>query len=453
LAAVAAGRSRVAVLAGEAGIGKSRLAQACGDRAREQGWTVLRGSCDPHRFEPFHCLGDAMYPLLAEMPPALRRGFAMFDAQAVGGPRIAGQGDLDRRREGFRSVVDVLARAAAAAPVLMVLDDVQWISPDAAAAVGFLLDAAPKGVMVLLCVRDGEVAPGSATSDLLARVQHGHSAGLLELPRLTELGVAELAGAVKGTTLDARECQAAHDIWLCSGGNPFVAGEWALDLLAVRRLGSCAPTWAARTRAEEVDVHDATRLLLNARMAGMASELRGVLFAAATFGPTFSGALLSEVTGDPSLTATALRESERRRVVEPTEEDGTHTFVHALVRESLLAEVSVARRSFFHDRFASVLEAREGPASDWERLLFHSLGAAALRPDRALAHCARAADAALASLGFEAAAHLYRRCLDLAGSGADRSSATQTKVAVRLACLESAGARSGRPVPVQGVSL
>ena len=437
----AAGELRVAVVAGEAGIGKTRVATTILRRAEEDDWLVLFGGCDPQQLRPYHCLTEAVRPMLAPLPPDLRRELVMFDGDVLG--RSLADAATGERSDGFDRLARLLRGASESQPLLLVLDDAQWIDPPAAAAVRYLMGALGQTpLMIVMTMRDTDVEAGSVAAELVTQVARTPSAARIDLKGLAEADVADLVSALSGHTLSVDERRGARTVWSRSGGNPYVAAEWARDLIHGAGLAHFVEAdGIGHTRP---DLPRAARVLLADRMSGLAAETRRILEAAAVLGPVFSVSLLAEVADDTAATISALEECERRRLVEAADGLGKQfAFGHALVRETLLSDIGVARLISLHDRIATVLEASTDLEAHLEQLAFHSLGAAAIHPQRALQHGARAADAALSNLGFEEADRLYRRCLDIIGSGAAVSAELHADVAYGLAACSFRAGHAG----------
>ena len=148
-----------------------------------------------------------------------------------------------------------------------------------------------------------------------------------------------------------------------------------------------------------------------------------MLAAAAVIGPRFAVADLEEVLGaDPldvverALAAGLLRD----------DRDGTCAFAHALVQETLLAELSTVRRVRLHRRVADVLAARSGDVSEIAR---HRFEAAAGGGPEAAEALEAAGAAALAALAYETAAAHFARAMEVdpavAAPGCCRGRATR----------------------------
>jgi DNA-binding CsgD family transcriptional regulator len=363
--------ARVAVLSGEAGIGKTTVWLAGVEAATARGYRVL--SSRPSEAETkFSFVGltdlldDAAAEVLAELPPIQRR--ALEAALLLGEPNF----DADERTiaAATLSALQVLARDQA---VLVAVDDAQWLDTATVAALRFAL-ARLRGepVAALVAVR-GDV-PGwlrrTVHEDRLAFVEIGG----LSLGALHELLRSRLDATFPRPTLVR--------LWETSGGNPFFALELASALQ--RRGGTLAPS-------EELPVPTDLDELLNVRLDGLsAAGLELVRTVAALADPTI--AVLEAGLGDhfdPGL-AQALD----ARILEL---DGERVrFTHPLLASAASARQTPGRRRALHVRLAEVAPSREERA--------RHLALATDEPDRDVASILEDAARAAQARGAPAAA-------------------------------------------------
>ncbi|GAC1319331.1 MAG: hypothetical protein NVSMB12_18580 [Acidimicrobiales bacterium] len=416
------GGLQVAVVEGQAGTGKSQLMAATAEQATDEGWTVLFGSCDAERRRPYHGLLVALEPVLAGLDPQRRRRLAAFDRAAHG--RQGSMATAAARTDAFDRLATVLGAFAQDRPVLLMLDDVQWLDPAACAVLRHLvavLGEAP--VAIVLTTRPellGEA--GALISDVATtRVQLGP---------LSFADVLSLVSELRGSPLTAAERRGAHSVWARTGGNPYLASEWARDLVSSGHLALVAD----RDPAFPVDIKEAAGVLVDLRMVELRAHERNVLEAAAIHGMEIPLAVVEAVVGDAALVRNALDAASRTRLVrrEPGR-PGSLAFSHALVREALVANLPTTRQMFLHDRITTVLEGDATERTHLQEIAFHALAAAPLNLRRAVEHGERAAHDALSQFGFEDAERLYRRCADLIADGAPVSADLAADVSYGIA--------------------
>jgi DNA-binding CsgD family transcriptional regulator len=366
------GESAVLVVRGEPGIGKTALLEYAAGAAGEA--VVMRARGVESEVElPFAGLHELLRPLLdavENLPPpqtaALRGALGLAPAGAA---------------EAHLVGAATLALLADACPVLVLIDDLQWLDAPSAGAVVFaarrlLADQ----VAVVLAVRAGE--PSAADG-----------AGLpeLELSGLAPEPARELLGAHAGRPVSAETAAWLH---AATGGNP----------LALVELAPEAPRLRPTPVGLEVPVGERIERALGRRLDGLSAAARASLLAAAVaddenLGPVLAAA--AELGGSLA----GLEEAESARLV--TVSAGRIAFRHPLVRSLVLAAAEPAARRATHRAYAAAL------GSGDDRRVWHA-AAGAVAPDEAVAAPLAAAGAraggrsghGVAAAAFEQAARL-----------------------------------------------
>jgi DNA-binding CsgD family transcriptional regulator/tetratricopeptide (TPR) repeat protein len=349
LDAARAGSGTVVLVAGEAGIGKTRLASELAARARDEGFEVLLGrSIDLVGTElPYQPLVEALGPL---------GGLPQVDGQAAGSQLRV-----------FQDTLALLGERAAAAPVLLVLEDLHWADTSTLDLVVFLAhNLDDRRVVLLGTYRADERSSAARVRRLADGVRRSGAALLLELGPLQREELAALLEARADTPPAAlTEAIAAR-----SEGNPFFAEE----LLAVASEGSG-------------ELPRGLRELLLQRTAQLDPAARGLLRLAAAAGRDVAYPLMRAVAALPE---PQVRESLRRAVehgvLVAVQATGSFRFRHALLAEAVYATILPGEREELHAHLAEEL-ARSGGAAPAE-LAPH--WAAAGRTKEALAHLERA---------------------------------------------------------------
>jgi DNA-binding SARP family transcriptional activator len=382
---VAAGSPRVVVLEGEAGIGKTRLAEAVADLARERGWAVAWSRCADEAGAP------ALWPWTQVL-------------EQLGQPALepAASDDADAAR--FQLFQDLCSRLgdAAGAPVLVVLDDLQGADTTSVQLLGLLARHLRAPVLLVVTVRTvGEDLPG-AVSLCLTRISREASASRLVLGGLDPADVSALLATQLGTAGDRGLAEAVHDR---TGGNPFFVVELSRWMVGAQDL-----------HLDTTPVPPSVRDVLRNRLARLPAPTLEVLRVAAVLGREASLDVL-EATGIPAEQAVeAMDTALALGLVVDGASSWTWRFTHALVQEVLLGDMSRLVRARLHGRVAEALERR---GADWapddalaERLAHHFVEATpVLGPARALHWSVRAAEAARRRLAHDEAAGHTRRAL------------------------------------------
>ena len=368
LDAARAGSGTAVVVAGEAGIGKTRLASELAARARDAGFEVLLGcSIDLVGTElPYLPFVEALRPL---------GGFPQVDAQAAGSQLRV-----------FQETLALLGERAAAAPVLLVLEDLHWADTSTLDLVVFLAhNLDDRRVLLLGTCRADEPASAARVRRLADGVRRSGSALLLELG---PLGRGELM-ALLAAHADALPPAALTDAIVArSEGNPFFAEE----LLAAAGQPGELP-------------HGLRELLLQ-RVARLDPATQGLVRVAAAAGRDISYPLLRAVAALPEDDVReSLRQAVEHGVLVAEQATGSFRFRHALLAEVVYATLLPGEREELHARLAEEL-ARSATSAPAE-LAPH--WAAAGRTKEALATSVEAARQAEAVFGLaEALAHLER---------------------------------------------
>jgi DNA-binding CsgD family transcriptional regulator len=442
LARAGDGEPLVALLGGEAGVGKTRLVEQLAATARERGVRVLGGGCVPLGEEglPFAPVIEALRGLADQLDPAelaavagparqelgrllpgLAWGGDAAAGAAGGGPAVAsraGQGRL------FERLLGVVQRLAAAAPLLWIMEDLHWADRSTRDLLAYLATYLRSGrVLVVGSFRSDELDPLHPLRRLLAELARNRRVGRLELPRFTRAEVAEQLAGLLGADPPGR---LVDDIYARSEGNPFFAEELLLAGDG-RGPGTLPPS---------------LREVLLTRVVRLRARTQQLLRVAAAAGPGVTQPLLAAVAGmsDQQL-LDGLREAVDQQLLLPEPGGAGYIFRHALVAEAVYAELLAGERVRLHSALASALDAGlEGggpPASRAARLAYH--WAAAGDHPRALTVSIQAASAAEGVYAFAEAQLQLERALGLWDQVPDAEARTGTdRVALLARCAEAA---------------
>ncbi|MFF5263362.1 BTAD domain-containing putative transcriptional regulator [Actinomadura viridis] len=422
----AAGRCGLVLIAGDAGMGKTALAERLTAALARDGWTTAWGRVpETGGAPPAWPWAELLRELTgaAPPPPELARRMTLLQGDVPAVPAA----DVATGR--FRlqlAVGDYLSGLAGRAPLLLVLDDLHWADGDTLA----LLAALPRMLRdrpVLLAGTFRQTEVSERLADALALLAR-HEPLRLDLAGLPAADVAALVRALCATEVGEAELAVIAER---TGGNPFFTRETA-RLLDAGGL-------PAATRLVPAGAGD----VLRRRVAGLPENARTVLRNAAVLGREADLDVLTDVCGgDEDAVIDAVEAGLTAGLVtEPG--PGRVRFAHTLVRDTLYTGLSRVRRARLHGRVAAALERRRPGAV--AAIAHHHLEAGGADPAQAVRYARLAAEEAEARFAHRAAADLWIRAVDaLHAAGDDRplsGEARDRRLRERLE-LEAAAIRS-----------
>ena len=424
LDAAQTGRGSTVFLAGEAGIGKSRLVAEVRARAVARGMSILGGHCfEPDRILPYAPLLDLLRTLLAGQPgDAVARDIAAIAPELVwllpdlarfmpdGAPTPSIDLAHDQRRLAH-VLIHLVARVASSNPVLVVVEDLHWsdgASIDVLLHLARRLDAQP--IVLLLTYRSDEVNPD--LRHMLAQVDRERLGSEVVLLRLALAEVDGMLRAIFGQPQPIRAdfLRAIHDL---TDGNPFFVEEVVRSLVASGDIFPAGGRWERRALANlqiPRSVHDA--VLRSTR--NLRPEAGRVLRLAAVAGRFFDFAVLQALTADTEEQLLELvRELAGAQLVVEESAD-RFAFRHALTREAIYSEMLTRERRALHLTIAETLEQlhTDLPAAYLYDLSSHFTAAEAW--DKAMSYGERAGTHALTLFAPGAAVEHFTRAVNAA---------------------------------------
>jgi DNA-binding SARP family transcriptional activator len=411
-------KPRVAVLTGEPGIGKTRLAACFSHVAHRGGGNVLYGPCheNPLTSQPFV---EALrhYASVRELPRELPDLAGLPGLHHV--LRELGQTDDSPEPQDryalFEAVAGVFRHAAEARPLLLVIDDLHWAD---AATFELMLHTVrsvpPSRWMLLVTSRDAAEPQtshsGGQAESLEARLGRLRHEADVEHICLGGLDEDETATLIRARSEVARSDAFARRLWHRTGGNPLFIEEM-LPLVG---------------REEEPDlsrlgVPEAVEQAIITRLERLGDASRNVLARASVIGPEFPLPLLAPVVGRSEDDTLAEVEELIRYglVVEVPDRRDHFAFSHALVRETEYGSLIASRRARIHARVALELERLAQASPGVHRVAFAELayhcyeGQPAIEPRHAAGYSIEAAKDAEQSAAYGQAGTHYDRAVKL----------------------------------------
>ncbi len=419
-------RGQIWMVAGEPGIGKTRVAQRVALEAGTRALQVLWGRCkEEPGAPPYWPWVQAIDAYVAQHDDATVRAMlgrgATYIAEIAPSvaercadlPTLPRANDPDQARfQLFDALTSFWKRVAGAGGLVLILDNLHCAD---AASLRFLeffaSEADGERLMVLGTYRDIELTRQHAMSNTLGELARHAWAYRMKLSGLTFDESAQLVGAIAGAEAPS---ELLATLFSQTEGNPLFLQEMTRYLAQEGLLGREGTTAVMPTTPRRIP--EGIREVIGTRLNRLSKSANDVLGCAAVIGRTFRPELLTRVIegirADDCLVA--LEQAEAMRIVEPGHEAGSYQFTHALIRETLYDELSAVRRSRLHQRVAESLELMRSPREMTALAAIAHHFCAALPGgdvDKAIDYARRAAERANILTAYEESARLYRLAL------------------------------------------
>jgi tetratricopeptide (TPR) repeat protein len=428
--------NRLVLIAGDPGIGKTRLATELATSLFATGWTVLYGRATPDGVVPYEPFVEAIRHYLTHHPlpagtfdPAIQPelselGRIMPELRVGGaGSRFPEDDPHLQRYRMFEGAVALLAWMLAETPVCLVVDDLHWADRATVMLLRHVLRSTQTAALLIVATcREPHAHAESGLAELLEELRRDQRLERVALLGMDPGDTAALVGEVAGEQPPEQFTQLLHQQ---TGGNPFFIEE-VVRGLSERGDGGRFD----RAALERMGVPEGVKELIASRLRAD-EEAANTLAAAAVVGQSFSPSVLARLLDKDLDAVLALLDAAVAAglvVDEPAEH--RFAFRHALVREALHETFSHTRRALLHLRAGEALEAEGAPAAElavhfWEA---RQIGGAA----KAVKYGMGAAEGARhARADHEAVAH-YQRALEALELTEDRDRALVCRLTLGL---------------------
>jgi class 3 adenylate cyclase/tetratricopeptide (TPR) repeat protein len=432
------GGREVVLVSGEPGQGKTTLVAEASRLAYANGACVLFGRCEEDLAHPYQLFTEAFGPYVEQADERRLRGLA----ESLGSewvrivpaiseripdlpPSRATNSDSERYLL-FAGTVGLLRELARDAPIVLVLDDLQWADSGSLALLRHLVAAEPAmRVLVIGTFRDRELPQAPVLRETLGMLRRHPGVSRLELGGLDGSGVEELLEVAAGYPLDAFGLGLAEVVHRETDGNPFFVTE---VLRHLRDTGAIhqnrAGRWVATGTLDRSALPESVREVIGGRIVRLGPEAERVLSTAAVIGRDFDLDVLERSTEVPLDSLLDILDAATTSSLVQGVDDapGRYSFRHALVQHTLYEELGTARRARMHERVARALEhfCAGKPGSRVGELAYHWINAT---PPANLHHAIRyshqAAIAALDSLAPDDALRHFEKALELCSEHPD----------------------------------
>lgn len=438
---------RAALVAGEAGSGKSRLVRELAHAVQAEGVTVLYGDCDAVVGSPYGPFATALGQLVRRTDAGAlleRAGPGAAElvrllpelAARVGDAPPAAALDADTERHRLHTAVtELLTRESAGAPILLVLEDLHWADASTLFLVRHLVRSGAEARMLLVATfRDAHTDVTAGLGDTLADVYRTEGVARV---RLGGLSARELHEFVRAETGVEPTDELVATIAELTGGNAFLVTELWRELAAANAVEIGAGAARLARSPAELGTPKTVREVVDQRISALAPETTELLELGAVLGGDIALDLLRRATAlpEPALLDGVDEAVACGLLVEQPGHGLAYRFAHELVRRAVAERLSARRTAELHLRVAGALEggSREGDRTALAALAHHFTAAAPIGgAERAVAYNLLAAESAIRALAFDDAAHRLRTALELGLE--DRAERAATMLRLGDAC-------------------
>jgi class 3 adenylate cyclase len=432
LADAFSGLGSVAMVVGDAGIGKTRLLQEFATYARLRGAQVLWGAAYEGEAKlPYGPFAEALRDyvsrtsvqtlrqavtegssVLAPLAPELKAKLPDLPEP----PPVAAEAEAYRL---FQEATEFLKNASTSAPLLLVLEDLQWADKGSCSLLQHLARRlAGSRLLLAISCREAELEPSHPLREALPHLRRESGFWELPLKGLRESEVRELVTVLAEHEVPQALVLALHQE---TEGNPFFVQETLKHLMETEVLYREEGRWTSKaTTISDIGLPESVREVMEHRLAGLSDGCRRLLQVGAVLGRRFSLSLAQRVADlDEEVVLRAVEEALAAQVVREQRQE-RHTyyqFTSTLLREDLYGRLSAPRRERLHLRAARAFEeAYPDRLEDYAaELAYHYREAGEGAPaETAYRWTVKAAQQALAAYAPAEAVPLYRSALELA---------------------------------------
>jgi predicted Ser/Thr protein kinase/tetratricopeptide (TPR) repeat protein len=403
-----AGRRHLCLVAGEPGIGKTRLSLEFARQCADEQAIVLVGRCDAEALVPYQPFVEAIgwyartapeAALRAAIPPNGGGDLAAFAPEFLARlpnlPEPTPMNAAGQRYRLFESVSALLSGISSQTPMLVFIDDLHWADKPTLSLLRHVVRGSePAALLLIGTYRESEIVAGHPLGELLADLRREPAVTRVAVTGLEADEVGKLIGALSAASVPS---SLARQVVASTGGNPFFVTEMARHLNETGSGGG---------------LPEGIREVILRRVSRLSEPCVRALTLAAVVGREFDLDLLEAFADIPENDLLdAIDEARQAQLVdEAAGKPGRYSFHHALIRDALYDGMASTRRVRTHRRVAEALEklsadSSEPPLAD---LAYHfTQAASAAVAARAADYATRAADRMAAALAHEEAARFY----------------------------------------------
>jgi tetratricopeptide (TPR) repeat protein len=441
----------VALISGEPGIGKTRLATHTALMCHGEGAAVLFGRCAEELGAPYGPWIEALSTYVDNAPVEVLEGHVERDGgelkrlvpalarRVVDTPEPRASDPETERYLLFAAVLGLLEEASRETPIVLVLDDLHWADVQSLAMLKHVVAGSAGSRLAMFgTFRDSELDRSHPLTDVLAELRRVEGVERMSLTGLEAADVVQIMEAAAGHRMDETGLALGREIATETDGNPFFVAELLRHLsesgvLAQRDDGR----WELKGPLSELGMPQSVREVIGRRVERLGEKTRGVLTVAAVIGREFDVDLLERVAREDEEELLDVLDGavESSLLVESASRPGRFAFAHALINHTLYEEHGATRRARLHLRIAEALEDICGsdPGPRLAELAHHwSAATASIDPSKAVDYSRRAAERALAELAPNEAVKWFAHALELDEQRPEKNDADRCDLLVGL---------------------
>lgn len=449
-AAAQAGHRQLALISGEPGIGKTRLATHTALEMHAQGAAVLFGRSTEGLEVPYRAWAEALSHYVEHGPQSVlerhveRHGgelTRLVPRLTLRVPNLPAPKQTDSETERYlllAATIGLLQEASTDQTLVVVLDDLHWADSQTLALLKHLVASVIGGELLVLGThRDSELARGHPLNRLLGDLRNEAGVERVELGGLARDDVGALMEGTVGYELGDDGSRLADEIVRETEGNPFFVAE---ILRHLDGSGAVAPDpsgrWVLTRSLVDLGLPQSIREVVTSRTERLGDEPAEVLSTAAVIGRDFDLDLLSRIVErDEEELLDLLEGAVEAALLHEGRSAGRFSFAHTLVNHTLYELMGATRRAQTHRRIAEALEEMcgEDPGDRLGELASHWLRATSPPEPRKAAHyCRLAGERALAALAPNEALNWFRRAIELLDQTPDVDAAERCDTLIGL---------------------
>ena len=409
-------RGSLVVLTGEAGIGKTRFLLEVLQKFKAEGATCLRSQFFEHVSTPMGPLIEVFRELYKILPTANGEESASAGFGSAESDRVD-SAIFDSRASQFASIAETLLRFAAAAPLVIAIEDIHWADPATLECLQYLASRVEAArLLFVLTYRSASLDRGHTPVAEFSKLMHQANVWQLALEPLASPEMQTLVNE----TIPADRQLSREDrfrILELAEGNPLFAEELLKDGLDFG-LSQRLPATISAAFLQ--------------RLESFGADGRLLLSQAAVIGKRFDAPLLEKVSGQSSEAVLHVLRAARELqfIVDDAAVVSSYNFRHAIVRETLYGELMLVEACTLHRRIAEHLEKLPDSEERTIELAYHWW--AAREPAKAVKHNEAAAKIAARRFASEDAVRYYDRALEFAPEGTLRQADLWDRLARQL---------------------